>query len=266
MTIPFHPAPPHGHGWTDRLMIGPRAAYEYLVFYMALVGFGVGSMLWSLVAAVLQLVLPRRIGVPLGQFVIMAGFRLFVGFMKAGGMIKCDLGALDTLREDPAIVIAPNHPSMLDAVLIVSRLPKVVCIMKAPIWDNLFLGGGARLASYIRNDTSFDMVSQATEEMRAGHQLLVFPEGTRTVQPPVNPFKGGFALIAKVSGAPVQTVFIETDSPFLGKGWSVFRKPRFPVSYRARLGRRFEAGEDIAAFVAELEDYYSREIIAADRR
>ena len=111
--------------------------------------------------------------------------------------------------------------------------------MKAKIWDNPVLGGGARLAGYIRNDSPRGMVRQAASELRAGHCLLVFPEGTRTRSRPVNRFKGGFALIAKRAGAPVQTVFIETDSPFLGKGWPAFKRPRFPVVYRVRLGERF---------------------------
>ncbi len=111
--------------------------------------------------------------------------------------------------------------------------------MKAQIWDNLVLGGGARLAGYIRNDSAHGMVRCSARELRGGRPLLVFPEGTRTRRRPVNDFKGGFALIAKMARAPIQTVFIETDSPFLGKGWPLLKKPRFPLVYRARLGKRF---------------------------
>jgi 1-acyl-sn-glycerol-3-phosphate acyltransferase len=267
MSYPLQPVSGRGNGWVDRLTVQVRIASECLVFYGVLAAFGLGCLLWSLPAAVLHFLLPRHSGTRLGQFAIMAGFRCFVALMKSGGIIKCDLAALDALRCDTSIVIAPNHPSMLDAVLVISRLPRVVCIMKARIWDNLFLGGGARLASYIRNDTPMDMVRQAVEEVRAGNPLLIFPEGTRTVQLPLNRFKGGFALIAKLSGAPVQTVFIETNSPYLCKGWSVFRKPpRFPLTYSVRLGRRFEPQDDVAAFVAELEQYYAREMGAAELR
>jgi 1-acyl-sn-glycerol-3-phosphate acyltransferase len=92
--------------------------------------------------------------------------------------------------------------------------------------------------------------------VRAGGQLLIFPEGTRTTRKPVNRFKGGFALIAKTARVPVQTVFIETNSPFLSKGWPIFRKPEFPLIYRARLGRRFEVDGEVRAFVADMESYY----------
>jgi 1-acyl-sn-glycerol-3-phosphate acyltransferase len=242
-----------------------RASYEYVVFYGSLAAFGIISLLWSLPAAALYPLLPHRIGEPLGRFMIMAGFRCFVKVMKISGIIRCDLGALDALRVDKSLVIAPNHPSLLDAVLVLSRLPRVVCIMKPAILDNIFLGGGARLAGFIRNDASVSLIKQAAEQVSAGHHLLVFPEGTRTSGPPVNPFKGGFALIARKAGAPVQTVFIETNSTFLGKSWPFFKKPDFPLVYRIRLGRRFEVGDDVHLFTRELERYFSAEIAARGR-
>jgi len=156
--------------------------------------------------------------------------------------------------------VAPNHPSLLDVVLIVSRLPDMVCITKAPIWDNLFLGGGARLARYIRNDSAINLIKHSTEEVRAGHPLLIFPEGTRTRREPINRFKAGFAVVAKRAEAPVQTVFIECTSCFFGKGWGLLKKPEFPMVYRMRLGRRFEVGDDVRGFVSELESYYSSEL------
>jgi 1-acyl-sn-glycerol-3-phosphate acyltransferase len=94
----------------------------------------------------------------------------------------------------------------------------------------------------------------------SGHSLLVFPEGTRTVSGTLNCFRGGFALIAKRARAPVQTVFIETNSPFLSKGWPLLRKPDLPLEYRVRLGRRFEVSGDVQEFLAALERYYHEEL------
>ncbi len=237
-----------------------RRAYEYFVFYGSLAVFGISSLLWSLLAALLHPLLPRRLGESLGQFMIMAGFRYFIGVMKMSGIIECDLAALDVLRRDTPVVIAPNHPSLLDAVLVISRLPNVVCIAKADVLDNWFLGGGARLAGFIRNDAPITLIKRAAQQVGAGHHLLIFPEGTRTAREPVNRFKGGFALIAKQAGASVQAVFIETNSRFLGKAWPFFKKPEFPLVYRVRLGRRFEVGTDVQAFVTELERHYRQEL------
>lgn len=98
-------------------------------------------------------------------------------------------------------------------MLILARLPDIVCLMKAPIWDNLFLGGGARFAGYIRNDPPLPMVRGAARALAAGQQMLIFPEGTRTRTGPVEPFTGGFALIARATGVAVQTVIVESNIP-----------------------------------------------------
>lgn len=252
-------APRSGLGW---LALG----YEHLVFYGLLAIFGFASLFWTLPAALLYRVLPRRVGEPFGQRAIMLGFRFFVGAMRASGLIQCDLRALDALRGDRALVIAPNHPSLLDAVLVMSRLPRISCAAKAEIWYNAFLGAGARLAGFIRNDSPATLVREAVRQLAAGRHFLIFPEGTRSHASLVGDFKGGFALIAKRAGAPVQTLFIESNSGFLGKGWPFFRKPQFPLVYRIRLGERFTAGGDLHDFVAGLHAYYRRELGARPRR
>jgi 1-acyl-sn-glycerol-3-phosphate acyltransferase len=92
--------------------------------------------------------------------------------------------------------------------------------------------------------------------LRAGNQLLMFPEGTRTRKKSSCRFKGGYALIAKTAGVPVQTVFIETNSKFLGKGWPLYRKPAFPLIYRVRLGQRFEVDGEVKSAVSAMERYH----------
>ena len=242
-----------------------RVAYERIVFYGLLIIFGLTSLAWSMLAGILYWLLPRRLGEPLGQFAIMAGFRGFVAAARASGMIACELDALDALGSSSPLVIAPNHPSLLDVALVISRLSHVVCAAKAEIWDNVFLGGSARLAGFIRNDSPIKLVRGAARQVRAGRHFLIFPEGTRTNAHPVGEFKGGFALIAKQAGVPVQTVFIETPSRFLGKGWPLFKPPEFPLVYRVRLGRRVGVEGDVHDFVARLRGYYQQELGGVDR-
>jgi 1-acyl-sn-glycerol-3-phosphate acyltransferase len=236
------------------------ATYYRVAFYFCLLIWGLSCLAWSLPASLLHRILPRRLGTPLGQFMIMLGFRWFIGVMRATGVLRVDLRALDELRHDAGIVIAPNHPTMLDAVLIISRLPRVVCITKASLWDSWTLGGGIRLASYMPNDAPLPMIRRAAEAIRSGSQLLIFPEGSRTVQPPVDRLHRSFALMAKAAGAPVQTVLIEADSPYLRKGWPLFRRPVLPLVFRVRLGERFVVGADAEASVDRVERHFRAEL------
>ncbi|GAB3546048.1 lysophospholipid acyltransferase family protein [Noviherbaspirillum agri] len=234
--------------------------YDYAVFYVGLSFFGFLCLLWTMFAVVLHPLMPADAGRRLGRFVIMAAFRLFLGTLSISGRFRFDLKALDALRAEESLIIAPNHPSLWDAVLVVSRLPDVACIMKAEIISNLFLGAGARMARYIRNASLRQMISLAVADLKRGSRILLFPEGTRTVRKPLNPLTGSIGVIACRAKVPVQTVFIETDSPFLTKGWPVYKMPPMPMSYRVRLGRRFEAPEDSGVFMAELEQYFRQEL------
>jgi 1-acyl-sn-glycerol-3-phosphate acyltransferase len=241
-----------------------RGTYEDILFYGLLLIFGLSSLIWSILAGILYWLLPSRIGESLGQFVMMVAFRGLVAAMRASGVIACELEELDALRRAAPLVIAPNHPSLLDAILVISRLPNVVCAAKAEIWDNVFLGGGARLAGFIRNDSPIKLVRGAVRQMRYGRHFLIFPEGTRSNSRPVGEFKGGFALIAKQAGVPVQTVFITTPSRFLGKGWPLFKRPEFPLVYRVRLGHRVGVEADVRGAIAGLHGYYQRELSGVD--
>jgi 1-acyl-sn-glycerol-3-phosphate acyltransferase len=237
------------------------APYEYLVLYGGLLLFGLMCLAWSIPASLLRHLMPEKTGERVSQYAIMLVFRTYLAAVRMSGLVRCDLSALDALRDEHNIIIATNHPSLIDVVLIASRLPHIVCILKAQLLDNPLLGGGARMAGYIRNDSVGKLIRRSVAAVREGNQLLIFPEGTRTISFPVNEFKDGFGLIARKAGVPIQTVFIETDSPFLGKRWPLRKKPEFPLVYRVRLGRRFEVTGDVKTFVTDLEQYYREQLI-----
>lgn len=231
--------------------------YDYLVLYLGLIWLGFLSLCWTLIASMLYPLLPERYAIYLGRYAIMISFRAYLASLSLSQRCSFDLTELDVLRNDAPMIIAPNHPCLLDAVMVISRLPNVACVMKAELMNNIFLGAGARLARYIRNEPIRHMVMQATEDFKTGSHLLLFPEGTRTVQQPINALKGSIALIAYQAKVPVQTVIIETNSPYLSKGWSLFRKPVMPVSYKVRLGKRFPPPDNTHQLMEELEEYFS---------
>lgn len=229
-----------------------------LALYGLLLLLGLISLGWNLIAAVLYPLLPRDRGLAVGRAGISRGYALFWAIANRAGLLKMDASALDALRDTRGLIVVANHPSMLDALMLVARLPRSACVMKASLVHNPFLGPGARLARYIRNDSALGMVRMAVADLRAGGQLVLFPEGTRTTTAPVNPFRPGFTLIAKLARAPIQTVIIDTESPYLGKGWPLWRLPPLPIEFSVRLGRRFEPAQDADAQLAEIEAYFSQ--------
>ncbi|MGE5320011.1 MAG: lysophospholipid acyltransferase family protein [Hyphomicrobiaceae bacterium] len=233
--------------------------YEYVAMILGLAALAAICLVWLPFALLLHPLLPRRIGQTLGRAVISGGFRGYLGFLELACACRFDLAELDRLRDQGPLIVAANHPSLLDAVMIVSRLPNAVCVMKASLLDNILFGAAARLAGYIRNDAPLEMILRAREELRRGGQLVIFPEGTRTVRFPVNACQPAAGLIARRADVPVQTLLIDFSSPYLGKSWPLFRPPLLPLSFRIRLGRRFPPPNDFGLFAAELEAYFSVE-------
>lgn len=235
-------------------------AYETLAMLLGLGMLALLCLLWLPFALPLQWLLPRRLGQPLGRWTIMAGFRFYLGFLRLCCACRFDLSELDSLRDAGPLIVAANHPSLLDVVLIASRLPDAVCVIKAALLDRLLFGAAARLAGYIRNDAPLEMVLAARDELRSGAQLVIFPEGSRTAVFPVDGFAPGTALIAWRAATPVQTVLIEYSTPYLGKAWPLFRRPALPLHCRIRLGRRFPPPADFAVFSSELEACFRLEL------
>jgi len=237
---------------------------EHLRFHLGLAYLGLECALWFPVATLLHLALPARVGRRLGRRVIRAGFNRYLRWLSWIGACHFDLEALDELDGEAPLVLVANHPCLLDAPMILSRLGDVACVMKTSLMHNPMFGGAARLARYVRNEPPVGMVLSSVENLRAGSHLLLFPEATRTVRAPLNPFTPSTALIAQRAGVSVQTLIIETDSAFLSKGWWIFRQPPMPIHYRIRLGARFDPPSDVASFTRTLEAYFAEALAQAE--
>ena len=246
------PATRPGHG---RSALGPALALRGLLLLIGLLSLG-----WNLFAMLLYPFIGEQRGRVFGRAGIAHGYRLFWRIGEAWGLLQIDAQCLDALRNERGLILVANHPSLMDALLIVARLPRSACIMKAELMNNVFLGAGARLARYIRNDSARSLVRLAAQDLRKGGQLVIFPEGTRTVVAPLDRFRPGFTLIAKVAQVPIQSVFIDTDSPYLGKGWPLWRLPPLPVRFSLRLGQRFAPEADSAALLVRIENHFRREM------
>ena len=255
--------PVHGRG--TFLAAALRAAAGYLGLWFGLLLCGAMFLGWAGIAFAVSPFFATEQRRRVGRTAMQRMFQLCLKVLHFFAIVEIDNTALLALRDERSLILAPNHPSMLDVVLVISRLDNVGCIMKAELWDNIFLGAGARMAGFIRNDSPLNTVRLAVRDLKCGSQLLIFPEATRTVRAPVNALSGGCALIAKKANVPIQTILIETDSPYLRKGWPLFRRPPMPIRFRLTLGQRFQPRDDVDSLVADMEHYYIEKLDKAAR-
>ena len=155
----------------------------------------------------------------------------------------------------PAVYVA-NHPGMLDATILLSRLPETVCIVKPALMRNPLLGPAARAAGYTAGDGGVDTLKAAIDGLLGGQAVLIFPEGTRTARScAFGPLKPGFALIARRAAAPIQVLLIEGSRDLLPRGGVWWKLPHFPARYRIKVDTCFTpaadaSAEEIAAVIA----------------
>ena len=71
-------------------------------------------------------------------------------------------------------------------------------------------------------------------------------------------FKPGITLIAHLARVPIQTVLIESDSPYLTKGWPLLRPPPMPGRHSPAPRRALRAAADHRALLRRLERYFRR--------
>jgi 1-acyl-sn-glycerol-3-phosphate acyltransferase len=159
----------------------------------------------------------------IAQRLIQRAFAFFVWLGTALHLYEVRESGSERLADAPALVVA-NHPTLLDVVFLISRMPQADCIVKRDAFHNPFLRHIVRIAGYIPNADGREVVDACTERLVAGRSVVLFPEGSRSPATGLRPFKRGAAHIALRSGAPILPVFLHCDPPALKKGqpwWAV---------------------------------------------
>lgn len=185
-------------------------ARNVTAYYLSWIVFGSVGLLLNMFC-VLLLPLPNRNSY--GRAVRATIRRLFgawIAWLHASRTIIIEWVGFDG-GVRPGTVYIANHPSIVDATLLLARLPDAVCIFKPALMSNPAVGPAAIMAGYVRGDTGLDLMRAAAARVAAGQSLLIFPEGTRTAEGKLlEPMKPGFALIADRARAPVQLVIIRS--------------------------------------------------------
>ena len=159
----------------------------------------------------------------IAQRLIQRAFAFFVWLGTALRLYELRATGAERLAEAPALVVA-NHPTLLDVVFLISQMPQADCIVKREAFHNPFLRHVVRIAGYIPNGAGREVIDACVARLAAGRSVVLFPEGSRSPEVGLRPFKRGVAHIALRSGAPILPVFLHCDPPALKKGqpwWAV---------------------------------------------
>lgn len=230
-----------------------RNLYYLPVYWIGLLIFAVGGLEVSVVSLLFGW-LPATDGTERAfQRFIHYHFRFFHEWCSLVNLVQVRYEGWERIPAGGVVLVA-NHISLIDVTCLLANVPEALCIFKPAIRRNPVLGAGARRAGYLGSDGGQELVRRAVEKVAHGHTLLVFPEGTRSTNGQVLPFKPGFAAIARRAHAPVQLLRITTNSDMLTKGRPILRLPRVPTRVTITVGPllasdRYARSEDLAQAV-----------------
>jgi 1-acyl-sn-glycerol-3-phosphate acyltransferase len=143
--------------------------------------------------------------------------------VKAAG-VSVRLEGLENLPAQPCIFVS-NHVSNVDAPVLLPALPGMSSVfIKKKLMSIPILGMAMRMGKYIpvsrghSREEAQRSVEYAAEVLRGGRNIVLFPEGTRSPDGKLLPFKKGGFFLAAETGAPMVPVVIRGTAKIMRKG------------------------------------------------
>lgn len=234
-----------GTAWTRVARIAERIARSAGSGFLFSL-FGIGAVI--LAAALLPAARLRGFaGEPsdlVAQRWISRAFAFFIALGRGIRIWDFEVSGFERLAGRGVLIVA-NHPTLIDVVLLLARIPQCDCVVKRAAWRNPALAGIVRAAGYVPNDDGAAMIDACVERLRAGRSLLLFPEGSRSPDEGFRRFERGAAHVAIRAGRPVVPVFIDCQPPSLKKGQAWYALPNATMRFRLRAGEPI----DVSALV-----------------
>lgn len=234
---------------------------------------GVASYLgWLVANAILAAIFPallllNAVGGDAGRFAIRRFgvwfLRLFfVRYLPLVGVYRIEeVSGLDRLASIDGCVLAANHRSWLDALLMLALIDRAVVPVNASYTKVPLIGTLMKWIGCLPLDRgSRDSVSTAVERIRdalsSGSRIVAFPEGRRYPVGRLGQFADLYFRLSIETGVPVVPVIIHSDLPYLGPGGkSLLTSRRAAWTIRileAVLPEQTEKGADFARRVRKI--------------
>jgi 1-acyl-sn-glycerol-3-phosphate acyltransferase len=154
-------------------------------------------------------------------------FNIFVNYMRLARVVHLKVVNAERLKQARGMVVVANHPTLLDVSMLFCCVRQANCIVRGDMFSNPFTRGiVSRL--FIPQYLDFEhTMEEAGKSLAEGDNLIIFPEGTRSVRGKVNPLKRGAAHLALRTGHDILPLrFTVPDSTGLAKHDSYFWVPK----------------------------------------
>jgi len=152
-------------------------------------------------------------------------------FLKCGAAlmgVKITVEGIENIPKESSFIIASNHQSLIDIAIYLMMIPrKFSFFAKKELISVPILGGNIENMGHFivdRNNTrvAVKQMDVARKKLESGYNLLVFPEGTRTLDGSVGEFKKGAFMMAVQTGLPIIPTYIDGAFGIVNKAsWKI---------------------------------------------
>lgn len=164
-----------------------------------------------------------------------------------GGKVR--VTGAENVPEGPVLFVA-NHVGSFDIPVLIAHLPKSfgfiskIEVLKIPV-----VGSWMKIMNCVfldrksRNDST-KAIGTGVEVLKAGHSLLIFPEGTRSKGGPMKPFKAGSFRLALDAGVPIIPIAIQGTADIMEKNKNIMKPSTVRLTILPALS--FESFKDVS--------------------
>jgi 1-acyl-sn-glycerol-3-phosphate acyltransferase len=149
--------------------------------------------------------------------------------------IQVDIEGLEHIRQDEAQILIANHQGYFDIFALSGFLPlQIRWVAKSSLFKIPFVGWSIAASGYIpvergNRKKSYQAFLATIGKLKAGNSIVIFPEGTRSEDGTIGPFKKGSLLLSARSGAPLVPVTLLGTGNIIRKGSGVIRPGRIQI-------------------------------------
>jgi len=155
-------------------------------------------------------------------------YRLGMGSIRSGlrfAGIRVRLEGLENVPAGKSCIFMSNHTSNLDPPVLLPVIPGMASVfLKKSLMNIPLLGTAMRMGKFVpvsrghSREEAQQSVAAAADALRSGLNIMVFPEGTRSPDGKLLPFKKGAFFLAAETGAPMIPVVIRGTREMMPKG------------------------------------------------
>ena len=165
---------------------------------------------------------------------------------------------------DQSCIFVANHASIYDIPILFTAIPRQLRIMaKAALGYVPFIGWHLRRSGHLlvdRKNPGAGIFKKMQRMTRHGASLIVFPEGSRTLDGQVMKFKGGIFLLAIENGWPVVPVSVSGSRRVMPKGRLRVNPARVTVTVHDRIETTGLTRDDARGMATRVRDIVAREV------